>query len=204
MLQDLKYDYFTYSLVVMTGNLLGNLMLPRWGRVGDRHGNWVVLRWTFLGVSVVPILWTMSGHPAWLLILFLIGGFLWGGLNLCAVNFVFDAAPPAQRTRALAYFNVINGIGIAAGTWAGGILIETLPRFTGAHLWNALFVTSAVLRFAAAWLFPTFVKEVRPIESVGLRRVTYDLVGYRVVQILRWGWAGESDRRAWWKRRGPE
>ncbi len=204
MLDDLKYDYFTYSFVVMTGNLLGHLMLPRWGKVGDRHGNWVVMRWTFLGVSVVPILWALSGHPAWLLFLFLIGGFLWGGLNLCAVNFVFDTAPPAQRTRALAYFNVVNGIGIAAGTWAGGILVDELPRFVGAHTWTVVFVVSAVLRFAAAWLFPFLVREVRAIEPVGLRRVTYDLVGYRVVQVLRWGWAREADRRWWWKRRGRE
>jgi MFS family permease len=129
------------------------------------------------------------------LFLFLIGGFLWGGLNLCAVNFVFDAAPPAQRTRALGYFNVVNGIGIAAGTWAGGLLIDWLPGIAGAHLWTVLFFVSAALRFAAAWLFPFFVREVRAIEPVGLRRVTYDLVGYRVVQVLRWGWRKEADWR---------
>jgi MFS family permease len=188
MLEDLKYDYFTYSFVVLAGNLLGNLMLPRWGSIGDRHGNWVVVKWTFLGVAVIPFLWALPGHPAWLLFLFLLGGFLWGGLNLCSVNFVYDAAAPSARARLLGYFNVVNGLGISAGTLAGGLALDHLPRlFEGRDVWIALFIGSGILRLTAAWLFPLFVKEVRTADPVGLRRITFDLVGFRAVQVLRWG-----------------
>jgi MFS family permease len=117
MLEDLRYEYMTYSIVVLAGNLLGNLMIPRWGRIGDRHGNWLAMKWTFVGVGLIPFLWAISGNPVWLMFLFFLGGFLWGGLNLCSVNFVYDAASPAQRTRYLAYFNVVNGMGISAGTF---------------------------------------------------------------------------------------
>lgn len=196
MLEDLQYDYFTYSFVVLAGNLLGNLMLPRWGKIGDRHGNWVVMKWTFLGVSIIPALWALPGHPAWLLFLFLLGGFLWGGLNLCSVNFVYDAASPSERTRLLAYFNVVNGLGISAGTFAGGLTLDFLPRlFEGRTVWVALFLGSAVLRFAAAYLFPLLVKEVRSTDPVGLRRMTYDLVGLRVVQVLQWGATRTNEAR---------
>ncbi len=101
MLDDLKYNYVTYSVVIMSGNLIGNLMLPRWGKVGDRHGNWVVMRWTFLGVSVVPILWAMSGHPVWLAFLFLIGGFLVGRVeSLRGELRVRRGSPRAANSRA--------------------------------------------------------------------------------------------------------
>lgn len=195
MLEDLHYNYWTYSVVILAGNLLGNLMLPRWGRIGDQHGNWVVMKWTFFGVSVIPLLWAIPGPPIYLLFLFLLGGFLWGGLNLCSVNFVYDAATPSQRTRSLAYFNVVNGIGIGVGTFLGGLAIDHLPWESRRQLWLTMFLASAVLRFGAAWLFSRFVKEVRSTEPVGLRRITFDLVGYRAVQVLRWGASRTLDRR---------
>ena len=204
MLEDLHYEYMTYSIVVLAGNLLGNLMIPRWGHIGDRHGNRVAMKWTFLGVALLPFLWAVSGHPGWLLFLFLLGGFLWGGLNLCSVNFVYDAATPAQRTRYLAYFNVVNGIGISAGTFAGGVLLEQLPALAGAKVWIVLFLLSGIGRLSVALIFPHLVSEVRSIQPVGLRRMTYDLVGTRgtrVIQFLGW-WLLRDEERPGKRRNG--
>jgi MFS family permease len=93
MLEELRFGYFTYSIVVLSGTLIGNLMIPRWGRVGDARGNRTVLRLTMAGASVLPFLWPLVPHPAWLLAMHLLGGFLWGGLNLSAVNFVRRVEP---------------------------------------------------------------------------------------------------------------
>ena len=54
------------------------------------------------------------------LLLQVAGGFLWAGLNLPAVNFVYDAVSRSTRARFLAYFNVINSCCISAGAFISG------------------------------------------------------------------------------------
>lgn len=183
MLSELHYGYLTYSIVVLSGTMLGNLLIPRWGRIGDRHGNRVVLRWTMVGASLLPFLWPLHPHPAWLLLMHLIGGVMWGGVNLAAVNFVYDATTQANRARYLAYFNVINGSAISLGTMAGGILLKLLPPLYGSTF-ISLFLFSAAVRCLATAVSERYVREVRPIHQVGLRQVMRDLAGMRLIQVL--------------------
>ena len=183
MLQELQLDYFTYAVVVLTGSTATFLSATRWGTVGDRFGNMLVARWTMLAISILPLLWPLSQAPLWLLLMFLIGGSLWGGLDLAMVNFVYDAAIPEKRTRCLAYFNVINGCGVSLGAMAGGLLIGWLPPLYSSSI-VSVFYCSAVLRFMAAVVFIRAVREVRPVRQVGLREVMYDLVGQRVIHVL--------------------
>jgi MFS family permease len=183
MLTELHYGYLTYSIVVLSGPMVGNLLLPRWGRIGDRRGNRVVLRWTMVGASVLPFLWPLHPHPSWLLVLHLIGGSLWGGINLAAVNFVYDATTRTNRARYLAYFNVLNGSAIGLGAIAGGIMLKVLPSLHGS-VFVSLFIISAAFRCLMTAMFERVVREVRPIHQVGLREVVLDLVGMRLIQVL--------------------
>ncbi len=192
MLMELRYGYLTYAVITLSGTMLGNLLIPRWGRVADRRGNRVVLRWTMAGASLVPFIWGLSARPEWLMFAHLIGGFLWGGINLCAVNFVYDAAGPSTRTRSLAYFNVINGCCISLGTLAGGWCLTGLPEVNGSAF-IGLFMVSGVMRCLATALFDSVVKEVRPVRQSGLREVLRDLVGQRVVQILGYDWGRDKN-----------
>ncbi len=183
MLQELRFGYFTYAVVVLTGSTATFLSATRWGAVGDRFGNMLVARWTMLAISILPLLWPLSQGPLWLLLMFLIGGSLWGGLDLAMVNFVYDAASPGKRTRCIAYFNVINGCGVSLGAMAGGLLIGWLPPLYSSSI-VSVFYCSAVLRSIAAVVFIRAVREVRPVRQVGLREVMYDLVGQRVIHVL--------------------
>jgi hypothetical protein len=97
MLQELGYGHLTYTTIVLAASVMGFLSSQGWGLVGDRTGNHAVVRWTVLGVSVLPILWPLSGHPAWMGLLNVLGAFLWGGLNLSAANFLYDAVSPPKR-----------------------------------------------------------------------------------------------------------
>src|SRR5205085_8289337 len=56
LLRELGYSYLTYTVVVLGGSVMSFLTATRWGHAGDSRGNWVVLKWTMLGVSVLPIL----------------------------------------------------------------------------------------------------------------------------------------------------
>src|SRR5262249_10878414 len=123
LLQELRYDYLTYTGVVLAGSVTAMLTSPWWSRLGDRAGNWMVMRWTLAGASVLPILWTYFDHPLWLGIVNVTGAFLWGGINLAATNFVYDAVSAPKRHTCLAYFNVVNGIGVSLGAFLGGVLM---------------------------------------------------------------------------------
>lgn len=182
MLEELRYGYWTYTVVTLVGMTVAFMAVTRWGKVADRFGNWVVLRWTMLGTSLLPFLWPISRNPVWLFSVFLVAGFLWGGLNLCMVNFIYDAATPAKRTRCLAYFNVINGCGVSLGALTGGWLLTWLPPLYGSFF-ILLFYISGFLRLVTALLFPRVVQEVRQVRQAGLREVMYDLVGQRVVHV---------------------
>jgi len=183
MLSELHYGYLTYATVVLSGTMFGNLLIPRWGRIGDRRGNRVVMRWTMVGASLLPFLWSLNPHPAWLLAMHLLGGALWGGLNLAAVNFVYDATTRHNRARFLAYFNVINGSAIGLGTLAGGVMLKLLPAL-GGSVFISLFVLSGAVRCLMTAWFERSVREVRPITQVGLRQVMLDLAGMRLIQVL--------------------
>lgn len=183
MLQELRFGYFTYAVVVLTGSTAAFLSATRWGAAGDRFGNMLVARSTMVAISILPLLWPLSRAPLWFFLMFLIGGSLWGGLDLAMVNFVYDASSPRKRTRCLAYFNVINGCGVSLGALAGGWLIGWLPPLYSSSI-VSVFYCSAVLRFLAAVVFIRAVREVRPVRQVGLREVMYDLVGQRVIHVL--------------------
>jgi MFS family permease len=183
MLEELRYGYLTYTWIVLAGSVMACVSATWWGAVADRLGNWAVLRWTMFGVVFLPPLWSVWAHPAWLFVLNLLGGTLWGGLNLAMVNFVYDAATPQKRTRCLAYFNMLNGCGVGLGALAGGWLLTRLAPLGGSPF-VTLFVVSGLLRLAMAVVFRMVVHEVRPIRQTGLREVLYDLMGQRVIQVL--------------------
>ena len=110
----------------------------------------------------------------------LAGGFFWGGLNLCSVNYVYDATAESDRAGLLAYFNVLNGSAIGLGVLAGGFLLKF---YSGVFVqpFTALFVTSGFLRILAAAGFRRAVPDQRTTEPAVIREVMYDLAGQRVV-----------------------
>jgi hypothetical protein len=95
MLDELHFGYASYTVVILAGSVTGFLSSRWWGGLGDEFGNRAVLRWTVVGMSVLPLLWLVSGSVPWLLVMNVAGAFLWSGLNLSAVNFLYDACSAA-------------------------------------------------------------------------------------------------------------
>jgi len=185
-LRELHFSYLAYTAVVLAGSVTGFLASPWWGRIGDRVGNRAVIRWTTLGVAVLPLLWCVSGARPWMMLLNATGAFLWGGLNLSATNFLYDAVTPPKRHTCLAYFNVVNGVGVSLGAFLGGVVVGSLPAI-GTSAFVTIFLCSTGLRFAVASAFPRLVREVRELHAVGparLRDLVFDPMGQRLVQIF--------------------
>lgn len=178
MLRDLKFSYFLYMLLMVAALCAANFSIARWGREADRIGNLKILTVTARLVGLVPLLWLINRHPAYLALVEIFAGIIWGGFNLCASNYIYDAVTPEKRTRCIAYFNVINGLSISAGALLGGFLIPVLPPLFGNSILT-LFVISAAMRFAVGFAMPPLLKEVRSVEKIRSHRLLLNIMGLR-------------------------
>ena len=111
MIRDLKFSYLSYMIVHFSGVMAGLLAFPIWGKHADLLGNARILKTTSLLVPLVPVLWFLfSKYFVPLILLEFFAGFVWGGFNLCAINFIYDVVAPQKRVRCLSYFNLINAM----------------------------------------------------------------------------------------------
>jgi MFS family permease len=179
MLQDLHFSYLTYMFVHM-GSIVASLVsFPIWGKHADKIGNAKVLKTTSLLIPLIPVLWLFSSDPLYLFTIEIFSGFVWGGFNLCSLNFIYDAVSPGKRMRCLGYFGFINGVATFVGAGLGGYLAERLPTLNGSRILT-LFAISAALRFLSHFLLSRHFHEVRQaaqkISSVDL---FFSVVGIR-------------------------
>jgi MFS family permease len=182
MLRDLGFSYINYMLVQMAAVVAGLVSFPIWGRHADIAGNAKILRITGLLVPLIPILWLVSPHPAYLIGIELIAGFVWGGFNLCATNFIFEAVTPPKRVRCLAYFSLVCGVALCVGASLGGFLADRLPPLRG-HSLLTLFLLSGLLRLAAYGFLASRFREVRPaVRKVASTDLFFSVIGLRPLE----------------------
>jgi MFS family permease len=178
MLRDLQFNYLIYSLIVISATFTIYLTISRWGRQADKIGNLKIIRFTSQLMGLIPLLWIINRHPAFLIFAQIFSGFIWAGFNLCTSNYILDAVTPQKRTRCIAYFNVLNGIALCCGALLGGFLIQFLPPLLGYQILT-LFLISALLRIGIGFYLPRKLKEVRPIEKVKSNKLFYSMIRVR-------------------------
>ncbi len=194
MLKKLDFAYSTYTLITTSSTLASLLTLPFWGRYADRYGNARILKASALLLPFIPFLWLISPNPIYLIFLNAFAGYAWSGFNLCALNFIFDAASPDVRTRCLGYFNFTNGIALFLGGILGGYLANRLPSFFGRSQLLTLFFLSGILRLLVNIFLSRSFREVRKAESIERKELLSVILGIRPFVNL-------SEEIFFWKRR---
>jgi MFS family permease len=177
-LRHLGWDYLSYVTVNTALAATTFLTIVSWGRHADRAGNVAVLRLTGFLVALVPALWLVSTHKAFIFALNVFAGFGWAGYNLAVANFVFDAVPPPQRVRGVAVYTLATGVGVSLGSLAGGLLVPVLPPLNGSSIFT-LCAISAVLRLLAWAMLLPGVHEERRVERVRRRDLLLSVAGLR-------------------------
>lgn len=179
MLRDLHLSYLTYMLVHMGAVLASLVSFPIWGKHADRIGNAKVLKTTSLLIPAIPLLWLFSTNLVYLFVIEIFAGFVWGGFNLCSLNFIYDAVSPGKRMRCLGYFGFINGVATFMGAGLGGYLAERLPLLNGSRILT-LFVISGALRFLSHFLLSRHFHEVRKTtQRISSVELFFSVVGLR-------------------------
>jgi MFS family permease len=164
MLQQLSFSYLEYSIITVSAPFIMYVAMHSWGTIADKIGNAKVLNITSPLIAIVPVLWVLDSHIAYLLIVQIFSGIVWSGFTISSFNYMFDASASSKRVRYISYFNLINGIMISAGALCGGFLIQILPAVKGSSIYTILLV-SAILRLGITVVFAKRLKEMRLVET---------------------------------------
>jgi MFS family permease len=181
MLRDLRFSYLAFTAVTGVAFMTQFLTFRYWGNLSDRFGNKKILNLCGWGVCTVPMLWLVSFHIGYLVLIQIYAGLVWAGFSLASANFIFDAVTPPKRARCVAYYGLINGVSVFAGSLAGAFVADHLPRTFSLGNWTwtppfilpVVFFLSGLIRFLAAAFFLRRFKEVRPVEPIGHRELVF-------------------------------
>ena len=176
MIRDLHFNYLIFMFVHLGAVVAG--FIPDLGRHADAIGNARVLKLTSFLIPLSRFS-DILAEPYYLFAIEIFSGFVWGGFNLCSLNFIYDAVTPGKRLRCISYFTFINGIATFLGAIAGGYLAEHLPPFHGSRILT-LFLISGVLRLASHFILSKRFHEVRVTQKkVSSAELFFSVVGIR-------------------------
>jgi MFS family permease len=165
MLDDLRFSYIVYTIMNSAASFATIGSMTWWGKRMDRAGSIKVLKITSLLVPFVPLGWALSRNLWWLIVMEVFSGVAWAGFQLSSSVFIFDAAPPQNRTRYIALYNSLIFLGVSLGSLTGGIVAPLLPPFMRSYFLS-IFIVSGVARLAVALFFRPRIKEVRKVPQV--------------------------------------
>jgi len=180
MLRNLNLSYVMFMTITLSQSLFSLLTIRFWGDFADRYGNYKVIQITSFLIPFYPILWLLSSNPVYLIFgPALLGGIVFAGFNLSAVNFVYDSVRPDKRGLAVSYFNVLNGFGIFLGAGLGAILVKYLSiNFMDKLLF--IFIISAFARMSVSLIFIPFIKEIRKTETFDSKKALREILPRRI------------------------
>jgi hypothetical protein len=173
MLRSLRFSYLELTCALSCSLIFQFLSFQNWGHIGDRFGNLRILKITAVLASMIPLLWLTTDNFFWILFFQAIAGLTWSGLNLSAINYIFDAVQRSNIARCISYYNCTANVGTAVGASIGAAVVGTVwgvadssaqPLLLLGDPYLPLFLVSSVCRGLIAGLLIMIVREVRRIE----------------------------------------
>lgn len=159
MLNDLKFNYLQYTVMVSIPSLVIIVTMRYWGRLCDRIGYVIPMRLFVTVVLGLPLVWIVTRTYWHLIVVQMFAGMAWGGMNMASFNYTLDAIGSTNRIRSIAYLNVISSFFIFAGSMTGGLLAPILPQITSSPI-HSIFIVSVLLRFLPMLLFQTLPEDI--------------------------------------------
>lgn len=149
VLRHLGVSYDQYMLLIAGTFVTKGLSLPLLGRVMTRVSPRRLLVLGGMGIVPLPSLWLVSDSLGWLFTVQLLGGVVWAAFELGTLFLFFGVEDELERTGVLTLFNGLNAAAIAAGSIAGGVLLQSVGTPEG---FTVVFATSAGLRLCSLLL----------------------------------------------------
>jgi len=186
----LRYLEFSYGFVALLGtisacaDLLG---MQVWGRISDKVRNKAVIQFAGWVAVFLPLAWVCvrPGDLILPVILQIIGGGFWAGINLCTSNLLLRISPQENRPFFLSAYNIVAGVGAALGPIMGGLAAKYLVNLELELVgWKmaplqVVFLISTTLRIMSFQLFK-YVHEPEEATIGQLVRVLRNVRGLNV------------------------
>ncbi len=165
MLKTLNFNYLVFMLVTVSETAFALILMPFWGKFSDKFGNYKLLYFTGILISIFPLLWLFSDSPIYLIFIpQLIGGIAWAGFNLATGNFIYDLVSPEKRGIAVSYFNLLLGIGGFVGGIIGALLVKYIS-VSFMNLFLFIFLISGIARILINLIMLPQIKEIRKTRT---------------------------------------
>lgn len=127
-LRDLKFSYgfvATLGMISLFADLTG---MKIWGAISDRLKNRLIIQTCCWGVSFIPFcwIWVKSGYLVIPIVLHLVAGAFWAGINLCSNNMVLRISDQQNRAISISAYNMVGGLGATLGPIVAGMTVKVL------------------------------------------------------------------------------
>jgi len=173
MLRNLKLSYVEYTILTVTLTAATVGFLGLWGRIIDRLGAIVPIRFCALGITLLPLPWVITENYWLLMCVQVLAGFCWAGYNLAVFVYYLNYQGHAMRVSSISYFNAINFFCVFVGSTLGGLLGPHLPTVAKYQL-QTIFIISVLIRIAPAILFRKVIMEKPPQKFTVIERLFFN------------------------------
>jgi MFS family permease len=173
MLRNLKLSYVGYTVLTVTATAAVVGFLGLWGRIIDRLGAIVPIRFCALGITLLPLPWVITGNYVVLMCVQVLAGFCWAGFNLGVFVYYLNYQGHSMRVSSISYFNAINFFCVFVGATLGGLLGPHLPTLARYQL-QTIFIVSVLMRIAPAILFRKVKMEKPPQKFTVIERLFFN------------------------------
>ena len=151
MINDLKFSFMTYTLIVSCEFVARVISITFWGKMVDKSGSLRVLGIASHLIPLSPFLWLFSGNIAYLCMVQLFTGTVWAAYDLSVQTFIYKSTQPEQRLHYIVYYRSLTTFAAAMGTLTSAVLLNSMFRVFGSQILGMLLL-SAVLRLAVVRL----------------------------------------------------
>jgi MFS family permease len=181
-LRELKFSYGFVATLGMISALSDMTGMWVWGKFSDKVKNKPIIHFAGWVAAFLPLAWVMvrPGRIFIPIVLHLIGGGFWAGINLCMNNLLLRVSPLENRSLFISIYSIMGGIGAATGPILAGLILKSIGDFVFNPLsWTVfplhiIFITSTFLRLISLQLIryinepeePTVGQMIRVLRSV--------------------------------------
>jgi MFS family permease len=171
-LRELKFSYGFVAALGMLSAFADLIGMHIWGRISDRVKNKAVIKFAGWVAIFLPLAWvTVRPENIFMpVILHIVGGGFWAGINLCLNNLLLSISQKENRTFFLSTYNIMGGLGAATGPILAGFFLNAMGdlnlRFFTWHVipLQFIFLASTLFRMLSFQIF----KRIHEPEEIGI------------------------------------
>lgn len=161
MINKFKYNYATLGLLSVVSSLASALFQPIFGRLGDKHGNLRILRYTLTIQTLLNVGWILAVPSIYYMIPFQsVGGIIGtSGTGLISSNYLMESVPSFGKTEAIALYASVTNLAAFGGNLISGILFLVFSNVSFELLiwsfdaYRLVFAFSVMISILALYIF---------------------------------------------------